>query len=149
MDTLKIEIPEGYEIETFDKQIGEIKFKKKAYSITERIKTIADVLLDNGLTRDQFDDQCEGLSSDEISYRILKLMVRSLNEGWVPDWDNHIESKYYPWFELGGSSGFRFDDCDDWRSRSYVGSRLCFKSYELAEHAGKYFIDVYQKFMVI
>lgn len=34
-------------------------------------------------------------------------------------------------------------------SASFVGSRLCFKSSELAEHAGKNFTSVYKQFMVI
>jgi hypothetical protein len=90
-----------------------------------------------------------GQEQDEIAYRILKMLAKSLNQGWVPDWSNHNEYKYYPYFELGGSSGFRFHGYGLWRSHSLVGSRLCFKTRELAEHAGKHFTDVYRKFMVI
>lgn len=147
MQTLKIQIPEGYEIDNLDKQSGEIRFKEKPKKVTERIKTVGDVLADHGLT--QQDLQCIGLSPDEIAYRIIKMLVKSLNEGWVPDWSNSKEVKYYPWFEMGGSSGFRFDGCDSWGSASGVGSRLCFKSRELAEYAGKQFTDVYKQFMTL
>lgn len=149
MQTLKINIPQGYEIDSFDKLSGEIFFKAKPKDILERIKTIDDVLADHGLTREQFDEQCEGLDEDEVAYRILKLVARSLNEGWVPDWSNSNECKYYPWFEMQGSSGFRFGDDGGWFSVSRVGSRLCFKSRALAEHAGKHFTGVYKQFMVI
>jgi hypothetical protein len=148
MNTLKIEIPPGFEIDSFDTKAGEIKFKPKPKKVTERIKTITDVLADNGLTLDQFNSQCQGLTVDEINYRLAKLLTKSLNEGWTPDWNNTSESKYVPWFEMG-SSGFLFGGCGIWRSDSHVGSRLCFKTRELAEHAGNHFTDVYRKFMLI
>lgn len=149
METLKIEIPKGYMIDSFDKQSGEIKFKEKPKNVIERIKSVADVFADNGLTEYQFAKKCEGLSEDEVAYRILKLLAKSLNEGWQPDWNNSMEAKYYAWFEMGGSSGFRSYVCDHWRSTSSVGSRLCFKTRELAEHAGKNFTHVYKQFMTI
>ena len=147
METLKIQIPTGYEIDSFDKSSGEIKFKPKPKKVTERIKTVSDVLADNGITQQQFDLECKWLSDHEVAYRILHLLAKSLNEGWTPDWSNSGQYKYVPWFDL--SSGFRFDGDVYWASRSAVGSRLCFKSSEMAEHAGKQFLDVYRKFMVI
>lgn len=149
MQTLKIEIPIGFEVDNFDKHTGEIRFKEKPKSVLERIKTIDDVFADHKLTRADFYDSCDGLDRDEIAYRIIKLLAKSLNEGWTPDWSNSNEYKYYPWFEMRGSSGFRFYGLVSWRTYSVVGSRLCFKSRELAEHAGKHFQSVYEDFMAI
>jgi hypothetical protein len=149
MQTLKIEIPNGFEIASFDTKTGEIKFKEKPKNVTERILTIADVLSDHGLTVDEFNEENIGLEPDEVAYRLLKMLTKSLNEGWTPDWDNSNEPKYYNWFYLGGSSGFRFRDYDAWYTISFVGSRLCFKSSQLAEHAAKHFTSVYKQFMVI
>lgn len=149
MKTLNIEIPDGYEIDTFDKAANQIRFKVKPKSVFERIKTVDDVLADHGFTQEQFNQACKGLSGDETAYRILKLLAKSLNEGWLPDWADSSQDKYFPWFEMKGSSGFRFRDRAAWRTTSLVGSRLCFKSRELAEYAGKQFTDVYKKFMVI
>ena len=150
METLKIEIPKGFKIASFDQETGEIKFKEKPKDVMERIRTVADLLADQGLTQDQFDQQCKGLSSGEKAYRILKLLFKSLNEGWEPNWSNSNEVKFIPWFEMGGASGFRYyGGCDGWRSNSSVGSRLCFKSRALADHAGKYFISTYKQFMII
>lgn len=149
MQTLKIEIPKGYEFDSFDKLSGEMKFREKPRSILERIRDAQDVVEDNGLTREQFDEQCKGLEPDEVAYRVLKLLAKSLNQGWLPDWTNPNEYKYYPYFEMRGSSGFRFHVYDNWNSYSYVGSRLCFKSRELAEHAGKQFQHIYEQFMTI
>src|SRR5688500_13359184 len=105
MQTLKIEIPNGFEIDSFNQSTGEIKFKEKPKKVTERIRTVADVLADNGFSKEGFDEWCEGLDTDEIAYRILKLLAKSLNEGWLPDWGNSNEYKYYAWFEMRGSSG--------------------------------------------
>lgn len=148
MKTLQIEIPEGYEIDQFNKETGEISFKKVEKSITDRIKTISDIFDYHGINIEAFYCEHENHSKDEIAYTILKLLCSALNEGWKPDWDNPNELKYYPWFEIGGSSGFQFNDYDCWRSLSDVGSRLCFKSRELAEYAGKQFTDLYKQFML-
>jgi hypothetical protein len=149
METLKIEIPEGFTFDSFDPITKLMKLKEKPKDVMERIKTVDDILAAHGLTKAQFDTSCESLSDDEKAYRILKMLAETLNEGWKPDWNNSNEIKYYPYFEMGGSSGFRYDDCAYWRSGSAVGSRLCFKSSKLAEHAGKQFIEVYKQFMVI
>lgn len=151
MNTITINIPEGFEIDTLDKKTGQVTLKAKAKpkNVIERIKTVDDVLADHGLTADQFDKQCKDLTIDERAYRIIKMLAQSLNEDWTPDWSNPDEYKYYPWFEIRGSSGFRFFGCDFWLTDSDVGSRLCYKSRELAEHAGKNFTEVYKQFMVI
>ena len=146
MQTLKIEIPEGFEIETFDEKTGEIKFKKAKKVVTERIKTIDDVLKDNNTTEKEVDKMFKNVP-EHLKYQYLaELLCKSLNEGWEPDWDDSNEYKYYPWFKMG-SSGFRCNDYDYWNTIATVGSRLCFKSSELAKYARTQFTDTYQKFM--
>ncbi len=148
MKSATIEIPQGYEIDTVDHKTGKVEFKKSG-SIMDRIKTIEDVFADNRTSKLAFNNLSEELEPDEKAYRLLKLIVLSLNEGWTPDWNSPNEYKYYPWFEMRGSSGFRFNDYDIWNSVSYVGSRLCFKSAELAEYAGRTFKEIYEDFMTI
>lgn len=150
MKTLKIQIPAGFEVDSFDKLTGEVRLKEeRPKKVTERVKTIDDVLRDHNLTSQQFDRQCEGLSDDEIAYRLVKLLAISLNEGWTPDWSNSNEVKYYPYFEMRGSSGFRFGGCGHWGTYSYVGSRLCYKTAELAKYAGTQFTELYERLMTI
>jgi hypothetical protein len=146
-NTIQIPIPQGFQIDSFDKATGKLTFKEAPKEVTDRIKTVADVLADNGYTAEEFDRKCKELTSDEIAYCILKMLAKSLNEGWTPDWNDTNQAKYYAWFEMGGSSGFRFFGCAYWDSRSNVGSRLCFKSSKLAEYAGKTFTGVYKQFM--
>lgn len=124
---------------------GKASFEK---SPMEAIKTIDDILQARGLTREQFDKDTIGFTEDEKSYRLVKMLVEILNQGWVPNWDDDNETKYYPWFHMS-SSGFRFGDYVVWGSDSFVGSRLCFKSSELAEYAGKQFTELYKNFMII
>lgn len=149
MTTIKIQIPTGYEFDSVDKKNNEVIAKQVKKNPIDRIKTVDDLLADNNISQEKFAQQNEGLEKDEIAYRILKLLAKSLNEGWTPDWNNSNEVKYYPYFEMGGSSGFRCDAYDDWSSCSGVGSRLCFKTGKLAEYAGNQFKEVYKQFMLI
>lgn len=123
------------------------------------IKTFEDACKAEGLKSEQALPDVSTISPADqepiIAYSKLLIIARALNrtanggEEWKPDWNNYDEYKYYPWFEMGGSSGFRFNDYDYWRTRSGVGSRLCFKTRELAEYAGKEFIDLYNLLMTI
>lgn len=75
-------------------------------------------------------------------------IIKVLNEGWIADLTNDDEWRFYPWFRVSGS-GLSSDDCVYDRSSSYVGSRLCFRTRELAEYAGKQFADLYKEYMII
>ena len=82
----------------------------------------------------------------------LMVIAEALNEGWTPDWSNGEWDKWYPWFDMDNSSSagrFSFNDSDYLRSYSYVGSRLCFKSEELADYAGTQFLELYRELFVI
>ncbi len=144
-------IPEGYQFDSVDNNTGEIVLKEKPKDVRLRFKTVNDVLAFHGWESEvTFNQQNIDLPSDVRAYMILRLLAESLNEGWQPNWDDEDEINYYPWFDMrGSSSGFRFGGCDCWLSNSTVGSRLCFKSQELAEYAGKQFVDVYRMLMVI
>lgn len=147
---IKINPPEGYTFSSVDPKTGTINLvEKKSLPIKERIKTFEDILSDQGLEAQDFDLGCRGLSADEIAYRKLKLIAKTLNEGWVPDWNNSSEYKYYPYFNMTkqGENGFACDDYDDWRADSAVGGRLCFKTRDLAIYAGNQFSKEYGAFL--
>ena len=82
---------------------------------------------------------------------IARAANRLANKGkeWKPNWGNSSQWKYYPWFEMGGSSGFRFYGDDYWASGSDVGSRLCFISREVAIYIGKQFTDLYKDYFTL
>ncbi|WP_052237523.1 hypothetical protein [Myroides sp. A21] len=151
MNQLKINIPEGFKIKSFDEKTGEVNFEPLPKDIKERLKTFEDVLKEKNMTLEYFNEISEELLPDELAYRKLKLIAGVLNEGWEPDWSNSNEYKYYPWFKMGSPSGvgFSYDGYDRWYAGSNVGSRLCFKSSELAEYAGKQFTDIYKDFLTL
>jgi hypothetical protein len=122
---------------------------KKLGPVTDRIKTFADVLTESGISPMSFTEMCEDLEKDEIAYRKLKLIVSVLNEGWVPDFLNEREYKYTPYFKRSTSGfGFSITDYVSWFTFTFVGSRLVFKTSELAEYAAKQFADVYNDFLL-
>ena len=108
-----------------------------------------------------FEDACEllGISpndvchqndlSDEIAYKQLKVIVKAINQGWTPDWDNGGQCKWWPWF--GGRAGFACSYSNTSAAIAYasVGSRLCFESKEKSDYAGKQFLDIYKQFLLI
>ena len=82
----------------------------------------------------------------------LMVIAEALNEGWTPDWSNGEWDKWHPWFDMDDSSSagrFSFGASVDQDSDSTVGSRLCFKSEELADYAGTQFLELYRELFVI
>ena len=82
----------------------------------------------------------------------LMVIAEALNEGWTPDWSNGEWDKWHPWFDMDDSSSagrFSFYGADSLYSLSFVGSRLCLKSEELAEYAGTQFLELYRELFVI
>lgn len=124
--------------------------KQTTQSITERVKTFEDACEILGL--DDVQIGVKGLDEDTKSieaYAKLTIIARALNEGWKPDWSDHSQYKYVAWFTHKSGLGLSYHDCDFWGSCTGVGSRLCFKSRELAEYAGKQFEDIYRDYLTL
>ena len=110
----------------------------------QEIKTMSDVYNVNGITKLTTPPETK-----ERYYEDLILLVKALNGNWKPDWNDMNEDKWYPYFQF--SSVFRFFNA----SAGYhygstyvnVGSHLCFKNKQIAEYAGKIFIEQYEKLM--
>ena len=114
---------------------------------------------------------------DLTAFLKLRIITAALNQGWAPDWTNSDEWKYYPWFCLYTEDEYNDLDADDKErccrvvgrsdynasaygglvlasasnasssSFSYYGSRLAFKTRELALYAGKQFVDLWCDFV--
>ena len=143
------------EASTKGKTLLENLFGKRVFQkdIKERIKTFDDVIRELGDDPEEFKNAISIMEEpDEIAYVKLKLIAKALNEGWTPDWSNGEWDKWYPWFNMDDSSSagrFSFYDAVDRRSDSLVGSRLCFKSKDLATYAGTQFLDIYKDFFTV
>lgn len=110
---------------------------------------------------------------DEIAYIKLKAIAKVLNEGWEPQFIKG-EWRWFPWFYLYtqseidkmtpekrsrvvlrsvyNASAFGGVACavandDSSVADTYYGSRLAFKSEELAVYAGKQFTDIWADFV--
>ena len=114
-------------------------------------------------------------SCDILAYFKLRIICAALNEGWEPQFTED-EWRYFPWFRLYTQEEYdELDEEDKTRvvlrsysssdayggvacvdadydaagSDSNYGSRLAFKSRELAEYAGRQFVEIYADFNFI
>ena len=121
--------------------------------ITKRVKTYADACAVLGIEPMNEAVLVKlGFTNDEIAYRKLKTIAEALNEGWRPVWANSSEYKYWPWFVYNpATAGFSYASANHSASNAYtsVGSRLCYKTRELAAYAGRKFEGLYNEFLLI
>lgn len=150
-------------IKTFDDALQELN--TKALSGDE---TAAILLAD-------YESNADNIKNPQIlAYMRLAIIAYALNEGWEPKFTTD-EYRYYPWFclytqneidemdeedkgrVLGRSSsvanalaGVAYSRSVNASTSSYTlsGGRLCFKTRDLAEYAGKQFLDIWAEFMM-
>ena len=152
MQTLKIEIPEGFKIDNFDINSGVVKFTPIPKNIIERVKSIDDAINELGET-DVEVAELRKLENANITSHILYkqqavVIAKALNEGWIADYTNIDQTKYEPRFYYDSSAGgFVCSDYDFWGATTSVGSRLCFHSSELAKYFGNQFIEIHRKYL--
>lgn len=116
----------------------------------------------------------ELVGKDLLAYTKLSIICEALNEGWHPQFSLD-EYRWYPYYKLltndeiddmseeeksrvvgrasssaNAHGGLVYSYANNVSSSSftYYGSRLAFKSEELAEYAGKTFIDIYKDFVM-
>ena len=150
--TLQIQIPEGFKIDNFDINSGVVKFTPIPKSITERIKTIEDAINELGEDDEEVAELRKLLIANITSHILYRqqavVIAKALNEGWIADYTNIDQPKYEPRFYYDSSAGgFVCGGYDFWHSYTYVGSRLCFHSSELAKYFGNQFIEIHRKYL--
>ena len=126
------------------------------------------VAYDAWIMNEEFDDQL-----DIIAYLKLRIIAAALNEGWKPQFTED-EWRYFPWFYLytqkeidemdeeeksrvvyrsysdanaSGGVAFAGTYYDSSNTDTNIGSRLAFKTRELAEYAGKQFIEIWADYV--
>lgn len=123
--------------------------------ITDRVKSFDDACREIGVTpKSILPYDSNGADGDALSINAhakLIVIARALNEGWTPDWDDSNEAKWYPYFDMRSASGFGFSYANYGRrcSGTSVGYRLCFKTRDLAEYAGKQFESIYKELLTL
>lgn len=79
------------------------------------------------------------------AYIMLVNIIRIKNKGWIPNWDDLNEYKYYAYFRMQtGKTGFVFYAAYYANDDSSVGSRICFFSREVCEATAKEFLAIYK-----
>ena len=155
METLNIEKKNAQN--AFKKANKEVKallvelFGEKTFSekITDRVKTYEDACSVLGVSKlDGTVTVVDGCLKDDsesiMAYCKLIIIARALNEGWTPNWEDSNEPKYYPYFKMKSGFGFSRSYFIYDGSITYVGSRLVFKTSELAIYAGQQFESIYK-----
>lgn len=122
-----------------------------------------------------YESNADNIKNPQIlAYMRLAIIAYALNEGWEPKFTTD-EYRYYPWFYLytqkeidemdeeekgrvlgrSNNSAYAYSGvaCSYAGSASsysytYYGGRLCFKTRDLAEYAGKQFLDIWAEFMM-
>ena len=115
------------------------------------------------------------VNSDVVAYLKLRIITAALNEGWEPQFTSD-EWRWYPWFRLltksdieelseeercrvvgpalssayaNGGLVYAYAYHVSTYSYAHYGSRLAFKSEELAYYAGTQFAEIYANFCFI
>lgn len=123
----------------------------KKTKITEKIKSFEDACAH--LVIEPAIPQVDGLHPDTqkaiIAFYKLSIIIMALNEGWKPDWLNYDERKWYNWF-YNSNAGPVYVNTYYVASNAYanVGSRLCYKTEELADYAAKNFKGLYEDYLL-
>ena len=124
-------------------------------SIMDRVKTFEDALaLADEKTREEYLKSVEGYNTpDEIAYKKLKLITKVVNEGWVADYTDPLQRKYYLWggnLYYGANAGLLYAYCysSSGVASVSIGSRLNFKSSEIAEYVGDQFLDLWNEYLL-
>lgn len=115
----------------------------------------------------------EWMGKDVVAFLKLRIITEALNEGWHPKFTED-EYRYYPWFYIYTKEEYdNFSEEEKRRcvgrassganasgglvcsnayyapsnSATFYGVRLAFSTRELAEYAGKQFVDIWADFV--
>lgn len=146
----------------------------KPADVRERIKTFADAAKAVGIEDpEEWEEPYSDLEPDILAYFKLRIITKALNEGWEPKFIPG-EYRWAPYFLLytkeeiekmnaetrarvvlrSGNFAYAYGGvsfASAYSVSAYVdagiGSRIAFKSEELAEYAGKQFTEIYADFI--
>jgi len=132
-----------------EKALLENIFGKELFNqkITDRVKNMDDVYSELGIDKISFEKSF--IFKEDLDAAKIRLIVKVFNEGWEPDWNNHNQYKYIPYFEPKYNGCFSLSDCGVWAALVDGGSRLCFKSRELAVSVPEMFKTEYENYILI
>ncbi|WP_353164811.1 hypothetical protein [Empedobacter brevis] len=148
---IPIQVPNGFKIDSLDKEKSLITCSEIPKSIIERIKTLQDAIDELG-ELDEEVIELRKLENSEITSHVLYhqqavVIAKALQDGWEADFSDSDQWKYTAYYKISSSGGFVCFDYVRWLTCSYVGSRLCFPTSELAKYFGTQFIEIHRKYL--
>lgn len=170
---IEIEVPNGKKPEWVNGVLTLVD--EKPQNVMERVKTFKDACNELGIEHDKWvqDKKDLGLEADVIAYLKLRIIAAALNEGWKPQFTTD-EYRYFPWFYLytqseidemseeeksrvvyrssgnanaSGGVAYAYTLYDSSNTSTHIGSRLAFKTRELAEYAGRQFVEIWADYV--
>ena len=170
---IEIEVPNGKKPEWVNGVLTLVD--EKPQNVMERVKTFKDACNELGIEHDKWvqDKKDLGLEADVIAYLKLRIIAAALNEGWKPQFTTD-EYRYFPWFYLYtqseidemseeeksrvvyrsyhnanafGGVAFAYTNGGSSGTNAFIGSRLAFKTRELAEYAGRQFVEIWADYV--
>lgn len=148
-------------IKTFDDACNELGADHPMVSVYDALVTRA-----NGEQ-----SLAEWMGKDVVAFLKLRIITEALNEGWHPKFTED-EYRYYPWFYIytkeeydnfseegkrrcvgravsNANGGLVYSSAGNASlgSRSNIGVRLALSNRDLAEYAGRQFIDIWADFV--
>ena len=150
----------------------------KPKTVMDRVKTFEDALKELGPNHSlvkEYEAICKAdVTENTIVYSRLCVITAAMNEGWTPQFVED-ERRYYPYFHIcseeeiirmseeeksrvvyrsycganaGGGVSYANAVYDSAVVSASIGSRLAFKTEELAEYAGKQFTKLYAEYLL-
>ena len=170
---IEIEVPNGKKPEWVNGVLTLVD--EKPQNVMERVKTFKDACNELGIEHDKWvqDKKDLGLEADVIAYLKLRIIAAALNDGWKPQFTTD-EYRYFPWFYLytqseidemseeeksrvvhrsgssanaSGGVACAYAGSGSSHASTSIGSRLAFKTRELAEYAGRQFVEIWADYV--
>lgn len=129
------------EVSQIENRLKELrKIIEQPDKITDRVTTLEEAKQILAIKDDCFSTNKH--TKRALAFQNLCIVIEALNEGWVPDWEDSNQIKYYNYFRMKG--GFSYWDTIYNAANTLVPSALCFKSEALARYCAKQFEQLYK-----
>ena len=135
MKELKIEVPKGFEVDKEKSTFERIMFKEVSSPMEK-------VFQYHNTTEEQFNELYKNIPKHLKAIEKECMLASFYNKGWIPDFNNKNQRKYFAYFYL---DVFRLDDCSYCYSSSCVPARLLWKNEQDLREAVEIYKDVFKE----
>lgn len=148
MKNIEIEIPKGMMLDKVKYAKNIIAFLPINIIDYKTIKTYEDAVKVRSIDDDDIIYETD--RPHIVAYKKICHIVKTINNGWTPDWSNDKQHKYNPYFKVSSSgSDFSVSSCVYDCASVHVGSRLLTNSSEKALYLAEQFQDLYVQYLLI